>query len=116
MKSARYLRLVPLILFLCSCATNSQPQEKWELLVPPPTTGPIYGFDNQAPIARWQRLRDRTYASAGECQSDKSTLLQAWYGQAQGYQNAGGGTFATQIDRLKAGQCIQTTDPRLQGS
>jgi|SRR5271155_842959 len=116
MKRARFFPSVAAIFFCCSCATSSPPQEKWELLVPPLSNGPVYGYDNQAPISRWQRLQDRSYASAGECQADQASLLQNWHGQQQSNPTGGAGSFAIQIQRLQSGQCVSMDDPRLLGN
>jgi hypothetical protein len=103
------------ILLFASCASNNVPRQTWELMVPPPSKGAVYGYDLQAPLADWERLTDAGYETNGECQNSLANTLQDWNQQSGWSRNASEGTFNTQLDRLRAGVCVTTNDPRLRG-
>ena len=101
---------------LGSCASGNGPRQTWELMVPPPSKGAVYGYDPQAPLSEWERFDDTGYGSNAACQNSLAYTLQNWNEQSGWSRNASEGTFNTQVDRLRAGVCVTTNDPRLHGT
>jgi hypothetical protein len=103
------------IFLLCSCASNNAPRQTWELMVPPPSKGAVYGYDTQAPLADWELLNDTGYDSANDCRNYQARTLDDWNSQTGWERNAGEADYDIQLNRLRAGMCVTTNDPRLRG-
>jgi hypothetical protein len=104
------------IVMLGSCASNNGPRQTWELMVPPPSKGPVYGYDPQAPLSQWERFTDNGYDTNADCQNLLANTLQDWNQQSGWSRNASEGTFNSEVDRLRSGVCVTTNDPRLHGT
>lgn len=101
---------------LASCASGNGPQQTWELMVPPPSKGAVYGYDPQAPLKEWERFGDTGFASDADCENFVATTLREWNEQSGWSRNASEGTFDSELDRLRAGVCVTIHDPRLHGN
>ena len=111
------LREFALVTAACLCfscaSSNTEPPLTWELLVPPLQKGPVYAFDTHARLSKWEPGTENAYRTIEECQADQQGMIENWAAQSRGENTGPGGSFEIKFNRLKAGRCITTNDPRL---